>query len=101
VAREWSFEAELWRWQPDSGWHFVTLPTDVADEIDDEVPDKGGFGSVRVVVTVGATTWSTSVFPDAKRGSFVLPVKQQVRRANDVEEGDRVGVRLRLEGGES
>ena len=78
-------------------WHFVTLPKDVADEIDELVgPDRRGFGSVRVVATIGATTWSTSIFPDTSAQSFVLPVKRAVRVAEGVEDGDLVEVRLAL-----
>ena len=58
-------------------WHFVTLPIDQADEIDElTMLTVRGFGSVRVVVTIGATTWSTSIFPDTKAGSYVLPIKK-------------------------
>ena len=51
-----------------------------------------GFGSYRVEVTVGATVWRTSVFPASE--CFVLPVKKAVRRAEDLEVGDTVAVRL-------
>jgi len=54
-----------------------------------------GFGSVRVEVTLGTSTWRTSVFPDQARG-YVLPVKSAVRRREDLGLGDRVGVSLTL-----
>jgi hypothetical protein len=79
---ELRFTAELWIWDArrDDSWYFVTLPHDHADAIDDAVgPDRRGFGSVRVEVTVGATTWRTSIFPDSKANSFVLPIKKAVR----------------------
>lgn len=44
--------------------------------------------------TIGTSTWETSVFPDTKRGSYVLPVKGDVRRKEGVEEGDVVTLRL-------
>jgi hypothetical protein len=34
------------------------------------------------------------VFPDAESGRYVLPVKQAVRRAEDLDEGEPVDVRL-------
>ena len=62
---EFTFDAPLWRWQGDAAWHFIALPEDVADEIEDSPTARGGFGSVRVESgQVGATSWSTSVFPD-------------------------------------
>jgi hypothetical protein len=98
VALEWSFTAELWQHDGDGGWHFVTLPLDVADEIHEEVPRRGGFGSVRVTAVVGESRWATSLFPESRSRSFVLPVKQQVRRANDLLPGDPVTVRITVAG---
>jgi len=57
---------------------------------------RRGFGSVRVRVTVGSTTWSTSVFPDSRSGSYVLPVKKDVRVREGLQEGDQVAVALEL-----
>ncbi len=92
--------APLWKYPGDSGWHFVTLPHDVADEIADRADrDAGpsrGFGAVRVEVTCGSTTWRTSLFPSTSSQSYVLPVKQAVRRAEHLAEGDDITVRLRL-----
>ena len=78
-------------------WHFVTLPFDLSDEIDDHAPDaKVGFGSVRVTATIGATTWATSVFPDRTARSFILPLKAAVRRAEHIAAGQRISVVLRV-----
>mgnify|MGYP003526157064 CR=1 FL=1 len=51
---------------------------------------------VRVQVTVGSTTWATSIFPDTKARSFVLPVKKAVRSAEGLTDGDPVEVALEL-----
>ena len=83
------FTAELWAHGEDPGsWHFVRLPLELADEIRDEAGPQRGFGSVRVSVRLGSTTWQTSLFPEAGSGSMVLPVKKAVRRAEGVEAGD-------------
>jgi hypothetical protein len=58
------FASELWIYPGEGAWYFVTLPNDVADEIDDLVGERAGFGSVPVEVTIGASTWKTSLFPD-------------------------------------
>lgn len=89
------FRAEIWLAESTGAWHFVSLPNHLADEIADTVDgSRPGFGSVRVSVTIGATTWATSIFPDAKRGTYVLPVKKAVRAAEGVEAGDEVDVAL-------
>lgn len=94
---DFRFDATLWRWQGNAAWHFVTLPHDVADDIEDlAAPGGRGFGSVRVQVTVGETTWQTSLFPDSKAKSYVLPVKRGVRDTEDLTEGDHVHLAILL-----
>jgi hypothetical protein len=93
------FDAELWRHDGDAAWYFVTLPFDIADDIEERYGRAAaGFGSVRVHVRVGGTEWSTSVFPDAKRRSYVLPVKKAVRTAEHLADGVAVTVDLRVAG---
>ena len=96
-----TFTAPLWQWSAREGtgapgsWCFVTVPLALSEEIRDSlvVPPRG-FGSVRVRVVAGTSSWDTSIFPDATSGCFVLPVKKAVRVAEDVEEGDELTVTL-------
>lgn len=91
------FTAPLWRWDGAAAWHFVTLPQEACEQVEDAREQAGGgagFGSVPVEVTVGGSTWRTSVFPDRTRG-FLLPVKAAVRRAEELAEGEAVAVHLR------
>ncbi len=91
------FRSELWLHNGEAAWHFVTVPTGVGEEISDAtVGERRGFGSVKVQATIGGTTWPTSLFPDGASGSFVLPVKRQVRQAEDLEDGDQVDVSVAL-----
>jgi hypothetical protein len=93
----YEFRAEVWLHQGDAAWHFLTLPEDVSDDIEERTSHlQRGFGSVRVRVHVGATTWATSVFPDTKRGAYILPVKKDVRRAEGIDDGTEVDVTLEL-----
>jgi hypothetical protein len=93
------FEAELWIWdvRREDGWTFVSLPVDASDEIRDLTGgQRRGFGSVRVEARIGATVWRTSIFPDSKRGAYVLPVKKAVRKARKLAAGDVAHVSLEL-----
>ncbi len=98
---EHRFTAELWLWdaRKQDTWTFVTVPPEVTAAVEDEADASGpraGFGSVKVEVRVGRTTWRTSVFPDSASGCFVLPIRRAVREANAVEAGDSVEVALRV-----
>jgi hypothetical protein len=85
------FDAELWIWdarRADS-WTFVSLPAEAAEEIRDLAGGpRRGFGSRRVRVTVGGSTWKTSAFPDSARARYVLPIKRAVRKAEALDAGD-------------
>jgi hypothetical protein len=90
-----TFEAQLWLSDEHRAVHFVSLPESLADDIEAEHGHRAaGFGSLRVEVTIGASTWRTSVFPDTKNKTYVLPVKKPVRTAEGVAAGDTVTVEL-------
>ncbi len=88
------FESELWTWRSDGGtaWHFVTLPEAARDAVKAEIEGipRKGFGSVKVRVTIGKSTFETSLFPAKEFGSYLLPVKASVRKANALLAGDNI-----------
>ncbi len=90
------FMAEIWESASMGAWAFVSVPPAESDDIAMLSGPPTGFGAVRVEVTVGGSTWRTSVFPDSKRGCYVLPMKRAVRRAEGLGPGDAAEVSLRL-----
>lgn len=79
------FTAPMWQWKVRTdSWWFVTVPPELSDELADLPLPPRGFGSIRVRVTVGKTTWTTSVFPSDSNGGYVLPMKKKVRDAEDL-----------------
>lgn len=81
---------------------FVRIPPEAAEPIVAheferrlELGKRRGFGSVKVTVTLGESTWQTSLFPN-KDGSWFLPVKKPVRVAEGIEYGDEIEVELEL-----
>lgn len=93
---EFTFEGEVVTGQGEGAWHFVQLPLDLGEALG-RMPGsmRGRWGSFKVEATVGHTTWKTSIFPD-EDGSYLLPVKAEVRKAEEVGEGDLVEVILEL-----
>ena len=93
------FEAPLWIWNGGgaTSWHFVTLPFEITDEIDELCSEtKRGFGSVRVNAMIGHTAFTTSIFPSKEQKSFILPVKAIVRKAEGLADGTACAVTLEL-----
>ena len=93
----YEFRGELWQYDGPAAWHFVSLPTEMAEDIHERLaPNASAFGSIEVEATVGSTRWRTSLFPDKTRGTYLLPVKKGVRTVEDLEAGDLVLVSLRV-----
>ncbi|MFI9506906.1 DUF1905 domain-containing protein [Nocardia sp. NPDC052566] len=94
AGSRYSFTAEVWEHSGGS-WHFVSLPEEIADDIEEKYAHRaGGWGSVRVDVTIGASQWSTSLFPDKSQATYILPVKKSVRTAEDLVAGAPAKVEL-------
>ena len=100
-----NFSAKLWRstGTQNGTWHFLTITGQEAASLAAhslmrklETGSARGFGSVRVNVTIGASTWRTSAFPSKERDGWIVPVKRAIRRAEDLAEGDMVTARLEL-----
>ena len=94
----YTFEGPVWRHAGEAAWHFVTLPAEVADEIEVRFEDAHRpFGSVAVTATLGSTSWTTSLFRDTKSASYLLPVKAGVRRRERIGAGDTVRLTLTID----
>jgi hypothetical protein len=93
VGVDLEFCGEVWFWKGPSPWHFVTVPEeDCADLEETSAFVSYGWGMIPVTARIGATEWTTSLFP--KDGRYVVPLKADVRRAERVEVGDTVTVAL-------
>lgn len=92
------FSGKVWRYQGDGPWHFVYVKKDLSQKIRDiartEMQKRGkkkGFQFVRVMASVGKTSWQTSLFP-TKDGPYLLALKAEVRRKEGISDGDEVKV---------
>jgi len=89
------FTGDVWEWRGPAPFSFVTVPPEQSDAIRDAASlVTYGWGMVPVTANIGATEWITSLF--AKNGAYVVPLKDLVRKAEGIGEGDRVSVRLTL-----
>jgi len=93
-----SFDAEVWQWdaRTDSAWFFVSLPVEASEDIRELPRIPRGFGAVKVRARIGEAQWSTSIFPDATVGTYVLPLKRSVRKAQDLHLGSVARVDLEV-----
>ena len=87
------FSGEMWLWRGPAPWHFITVPDDQCVELEATAAFVSyGWGMIPVTARIGGTEWKTSLWP--KDGAYIVPVKTNVRRAEALELGDTVTVRL-------
>lgn len=87
------FTGEIWQWRGPAPYYFVTVPEE--GSLDLQAVSGAvtyGWGMIPVRVRIGNTEWATSLWP--KDGHYVVPLKDVVRTAEGLDEGDTVTVRL-------
>ena len=90
------FSGEMWFWKGPSPWHFVTVPDEDCAELEATSAFVSyGWGMIPVAAQIGETEWTTSLWP--KDGAYVVPVKAWVRKAEGLDVGDVVTVRLSVD----
>lgn len=90
-----TFTGPIWYWRGPSPFFFVTVPDEPSRDLK---AVSGvvtyGWGMIPVTVRIGRTVWKTSLFP--KDGRYLVPLKDKVRQAEKLGEGETVTVSLEL-----
>lgn len=95
AGHSYEFDAVLWEWEARrEKWVFAALPDEISDEIASLPLPAKGFNSVKVIVRIGATQWSTSIFPNEH--GYVVPIKKAVRTKHGIDTGDTVTIGISL-----
>ncbi len=89
------FSGKIFYWRGPSPFFFVTVPAKPSRDIK-AVSSlvTYGWGVIPVTVRIGNTEFTTSLFP--KEGRYLVPLKVSVRKGENLEEGDKVNVRLEI-----
>jgi hypothetical protein len=93
---ELEFEGEIIQWRGPSPFHFVAVPDEPSGAIESvKSLVTYGWGAIPVQARIGDTSFTTSLFP---RGEiYLVPVKDAVRKAEQLALGDVVTVTLLLD----
>jgi hypothetical protein len=93
---ELTFSGEIWFWKGPAPFYFVTVPEEQSDVISEYSSlITYGWGVIPVTAYIGDTEWTTSLFP--KDGAYLVPLKVVVRKAECLELGDTVALRLKID----
>ena len=82
-----TFTAEVMLFPQVGGWRYVQVP----DRLRDQLTVRAQRGLIPVTVTVGASSWPTSLLPKGD-GTHFIALNAKVREAENIELGDRVRV---------
>lgn len=89
------FDVEIWFWRGPAPWFFVTVPEEQSHDLK---ALSGivtyGWGMIPAHARIGKTKWKTSLCP--KDGRYIVPIRASVRKAENLEEGDRVTIWLEV-----
>jgi hypothetical protein len=89
------FAGELWYWRGPAPFHFITVPEEVCVGLRAvSAVVSYGWGMIPVKVRIGESAFETSLFP--KDGGYVVPIKDVVRNAEGLSDGDTVTVELAI-----
>jgi Domain of unknown function (DUF1905) len=89
------FSDTIWFWKGPAPWYFVTIPEKECRDLSAIAGSVTyGWGVIPVHVQIGKTAWTTSLFP--KDGRYIVPIRANVRKAEKLEEGHSVTIRLEI-----
>ncbi len=89
------FEAEIIHWRGPSPFFFAPAPADQVEALRQAAQAATyGWGVVPVEATIGDVTFTTSLFP--KDGTYLVPLKDAVRRRTNITAGDTISVELTI-----
>jgi len=92
------FAGTIWYWRGPAPFYFVTVPEEHCGFLKAAAKFVTyGWGMVPVRVRIGGTEWTTSLFP--KDGGYIVPIKDMVRKAENLQEGDVPELALEIEPG--
>jgi len=87
------FDSKIIFWKGPAPWFFVTMPAKQSRDLK-EISGllTYGWGVIPVHVRIGKTEFTTSLFPKDDR--YLVPIKASVRKAENLEKGDKIHIRL-------
>jgi hypothetical protein len=96
--KSFNFKAKVWLWQGENPWHFISVDKKISEKIKklQEGKLRRGWGAVKVKILIGKSFWTTSIFPDKRSGTYLLPLKSEIRKKEGIMASDVVRVKLEL-----
>jgi hypothetical protein len=96
---DFEFSGEVYEWRGPAPFYYVAVPDEQSADIKEaSAVLTYGWGVIPVLVRIGETEWETSLFP--KDGRYLVPLKDKVRTAEAIDDGDTISLRMTAGGRE-
>jgi len=90
---KYEFSAAVWQHAAPGGWHFVSVPEDLATEIRENLKwQEQGWGRLKAMAQAGNSKWETAIWFDTKSGTYLLPLKTEIRKKEQLQIGTIVNI---------
>ena len=95
LSGSFEFSAKIWLWnngKSPASWHFVNVPRDISQQIKKisaTMPKKWRW-SMKIRARIWFFSRVTSIFPEGKTGTYLLPIKAEVRHELHIQADDEV-----------
>lgn len=93
----YEFTTSVWRHPSPGGWYFVSLPIEFSEEIRQNMKwQEEGWGKMKSKAKIRETLWDTAIWYDTKLGTYILPLKADIRKKEKIEIGNILDVEITL-----
>lgn len=88
---EYQFKAKVWQYE----WYFTALPIELSKEIRDNLKFlEEGWGRLKITAKIGTTEWATAIWFDTKSDTYLLPLKTEIRKKENITIDDEVDITI-------
>ena len=92
---EFNFAGRVIEWRGPSPYYYLPVPEEESADIREVAAMATyGWGVIPVVARIGDIEFETSLFP--KDGGYLLPLKDAVRKPQQITDGDEITVSMSL-----
>lgn len=98
-TNQFKFTSEVWIYPSETAaWYFISVPKEISKVIKAKYGKiRRGWGSIPVLVSTGKTKWLTSIFPYKENESYILPLKNEVRKKEKILERDKIYLEIKIQ----
>lgn len=94
MKKQFSITAKIWRWPGDTAaWHFIYVPREISETLRKNFPKSA---MIKCMFTIGDTSWESSMFRNNREHNYLIPIKQKIRKLEDLIAGDEVTIKIKI-----